>query len=210
MSYISEALKKAEREKQGARPTAHYELAREERRKKLSLRWALFAFFILLCVGLAVPLTYKFIHRPTKATVSLPSLDIDKRYAEAMAAQKAGNLTEAEAAYRQILSIKRDHLDSLNNLGVVCMLSGNNTEAESLFKKALSLNPNHLYGNYNLACLFAREGRPSDALFYLKKAVEIDSRVKAWSLQDKDFILMRNDNEFKKLVEISEIKEREK
>ncbi|HPG60509.1 MAG TPA: glycosyltransferase [Casimicrobium sp.] len=60
-------------------------------------------------------------------------------FLEALSAQRARNLTHAEALYRRGLAAEPDHADGLHMLGVIRMERGDLTEAASLMQRALDL-----------------------------------------------------------------------
>ncbi|MCX7982040.1 MAG: tetratricopeptide repeat protein [Syntrophales bacterium] len=204
MSYISEALKKAERERLGkkdeffdGRLGTKKESAKRVGSKKAIVSLIAFVFLVLFTF-----LGYRVLSRPEKISHSTAVVEIGNMFTEARIAQKSGDLIRAEVIYRKIVSVDPDHIDSLNNLGIICMTKGENKEAESLFRRVISLNSRHVYGHYNLACLYAKEGKSSEALTQLKHAADIDTQVKAWAMKDMDFLSLRNKKEFQQLVGI--------
>src|SRR5436305_1873644 len=54
----------------------------------------------------------------------------------------AGRLLQAQAAYRQILTIDPAHADAHSNLGIALSALGRLAEAEASFREALRLRPN--------------------------------------------------------------------
>lgn len=209
MSYISEALKKAEREKLGKgdfKPDSV--MGFTERKKRVIRRWQIAIFVMIIFLVPAVFSSYRFLERPVESVPRNSAPDLGKLYIEAREAQKVGDLVTAEVVYRKIIAMNGHHEDSLNNLGIICMTKGSMREAEAFFRKILTVNPLHVYGHYNLACLYAQEGRNNEAFEYLRKAILIDARVKNWAAADKDFLPIRNEKEFRKIVGM-EGKERE-
>ena len=63
---------------------------------------------------------------------------------------RAGRLLQAQAAYRQILTIDPAHADAHNNLGIALGGLGRPAEAEASFREALRLRPNYPEAHYNL------------------------------------------------------------
>jgi len=59
---------------------------------------------------------------------------------EAIAAHRAGRLSDAERIYQAILGVKPDHFDSLHMLGVVHLQKGRYAEARRLIESALKLD----------------------------------------------------------------------
>ncbi|HOJ51408.1 MAG TPA: tetratricopeptide repeat protein [Syntrophales bacterium] len=202
MSYISEALKKAEREKSDTqiKPPSADLLGEKGRAKKYRRIWQFTTLMLLLFLAMAGALSYHFPHLPEKKALPIPTPEVGKMYEEAREAQKAGDTHRAEAIYRKIISIDTNHTEALNNLGVIYLMRGEERQAEFLFHRLLTINPRHTYGHYNLACLYAGRGQVAKAISHLKQAASIDERVKAWAREDKDLINLRYDSEFQKLV----------
>ena len=58
-----------------------------------------------------------------------------------MPSRTRAGFTEAEASYRQALSIKPDYAEAYNNLGNALKEQGRLTEAEASYRQALSIKP---------------------------------------------------------------------
>ena len=68
-------------------------------------------------------------------------LSMEELLQQGIAAHKAGNLQEAERAYRAILQSRPQHPDANHNLGLIAVSANQIEEALSLFKIALDANP---------------------------------------------------------------------
>ena len=66
---------------------------------------------------------------------------IEQFLQQGIAAHKAGNLQEAERAYREILQSRPQHPDANHNLGLIALSANQREEALRLFKIALDANP---------------------------------------------------------------------
>ena len=66
----------------------------------------------------------------------------------------AGQLTEAEDYYRQILAIDQNHFDSLHLLGVVAQQSRRSDLAARLIGRAIALNERDPAHNNRIAASF--------------------------------------------------------
>lgn len=86
---------------------------------------------------------------------------------------QAGQLAQAESVYRQILSIDKDHVDSLHLLGVLAHQVGRNDAAVEFIGKAIALNPRIPECHYNIGLACRALGRIDDAIAYNRKAIEL-------------------------------------
>ena len=209
MSYIHEALKKAQVEKEVQSP--RYEglmAAPEERHRsawKRTAMWALpFCLIILLVVLTFLWLTSK----ERQASVStdkiakvdvrelkppkLPVLNAQKLFLKAKNFQKSGQLIEAEQWYKKTVEANPGYVPALNNLGVIYLHGKKYSDARSYFEKAIRLNPGYVDPYYNLACLFTVNGDQEKALRYLRKAVSMHPQVKEWAGKDPDLENLRS------------------
>jgi tetratricopeptide (TPR) repeat protein len=73
--------------------------------------------------------------------------------------------------------------------------------ALAVVAEGLEDRPDHPVLLYNVACYEALTGRRDDALAHLKRATELDSRVDEWARKDEDFASLRDDPDFRALVE---------
>ncbi len=78
---------------------------------------------------------------PKHPASSNPS-SVDLLLQKAMAQHNAGQLSEAEALYRQILQVNPSHLDVLRLLGVIACQSGQAAKALDLLDRAIQIDPN--------------------------------------------------------------------
>lgn len=96
---------------------------------------------------------------------------------QAIAAQRAGNLAQAELLCRQVLARDQRDFDALHILGVICAQRHDYTEAERVLAAALSIDPKvppclHNYGN-----VLSRLKRYADAIPYYKQALALAPNV---------------------------------
>lgn len=59
-------------------------------------------------------------------------------------------LEQAKILYHQILEIKPDYLNAMNNLGTICLYEKKINEAKVLFERCLSVDPNYEFAQKNL------------------------------------------------------------
>jgi len=90
-------------------------------------------------------------------------VNIDQAFAAAVKEQHAGQLTEAEAAYREILTAHPDHPELHYNLGTVLRALGKLREAVSAYQRALELRSHFPEAINNLAGTFESLGELDEA-----------------------------------------------
>ena len=121
-------------------------------------------------------------------------------YEKARLFQKSGRLQEAKRLYEETLSVDSDYVDALNNLGVIHIHDKNYSAARAFFAKAIRLRPGYVDSYYNLACLHAIKGELTESLSHLKKAVSLDQSVKDWARTDSDLQNLHGVPGFEKIV----------
>ena len=87
---------------------------------------------------------------------------------------QAGQLQEAETVYRQILDIKPDFAEALNNLGNVLRELGRPDDAVATYLKVLTLKPDYAEANYNLGNVLREMGRLDEAVASYEKAIALN------------------------------------
>jgi tetratricopeptide (TPR) repeat protein len=99
------------------------------------------------------------------------------RIQQAVAAQRAGNLAQAEQLCRQALAHDARDFDALHILGALCAQRGDYSEAERLLARALAIDSRvppclHNYGN-----VLSRLRRYGEAVGYYKQALALAPNV---------------------------------
>ena len=102
-----------------------------------------------------------------------PGRDPGQIFQNALSHHQQGRLTDAENAYRQVLSIAPNHPETLLNLGIVCEQLGKFDEAAVNFQKVVDLNPNHPEARYNLGNALVALGKVEEAIPCYQKAVSL-------------------------------------
>jgi quercetin dioxygenase-like cupin family protein len=74
-------------------------------------------------------------------------------------------------------------------------------QAREVLVEGLEAHPESRALHYNLACLEAVQGNRDDALAALRRSIELSPDVVDWARTDEDFESLRNDPEFRALVE---------
>lgn len=84
-----------------------------------------------------------------------------------------GNFRDALRYLENALSIKKDYVPSLINLGISYIRLGNSVEGESYLLKALSVEPSNKYAMFNIAIFYERQGDNDKAYNYFYKLFEM-------------------------------------
>ena len=106
--------------------------------------------------------------RPTENPLDIQqSLDLALRH------HGAGELSEAESLYRQILKADPDNPVALHLLGVTAHQMGNADMAVELITKALALKPDFAEARSNLGNLLREAGQREDAVASFRKALAL-------------------------------------
>lgn len=127
--------------------------------------------------------------------------EADRRYGDALLAQRNGDLRRAEALYQEVLTLDSGHVRALNNLGVIYMAQKKREKAIAVFGRAVALKKDYVDPYYNLACLYAQVDEIDESIRYLKIAAAVDGAVIHWVKKDADMKNVVASPEFKKLME---------
>jgi protein O-GlcNAc transferase len=98
---------------------------------------------------------------PGAVAAAPPANDIsaaDALVAEGNALEDAGQLPQAEAAYRLAVASAPGHARAHLNLGIVREAQGDQDGAIAAFEQVLALDPRHPFGNYNYGRLLVLRG----------------------------------------------------
>jgi tetratricopeptide (TPR) repeat protein len=213
MSYINEALKKAQKEKDAlaARYTSLLAARREKKggsRGRLAWRVSLAGVLILLAFGLYSWLDSKGPDTRSAPKMAMPQaasrqeapVDAEELYDRARRFHKSGRSKEARGLYRKALALDPQNVRAVNNMGGTFLQERNFSEARRSFEEATRLEPDYIDPYYNLACLYAMQGDTKRGLDYLRRAVSLDGSVRQWALDDSDLRALRALPEFEEAV----------
>lgn len=95
---------------------------------------------------------------------------------DAVAAHRAGRLTEAERVYQAIVEANPRHFDALHLLGVVWTQQARYDEAVAVISRALKRNPRSFDAHYNLGNALNALGRHKDAAASFRRALELNPK----------------------------------
>ncbi|ARU55009.1 TPR repeat-containing protein [Oleiphilus messinensis] len=107
-------------------------------------------------------------------TVSQPPLDVSQALQMAIQYHNTGKLSQAEAIYRQILTVQPSHADANHLLGVIGIQMGKHAPAIELIKKAIQINPALTPAYNNLGLALCEIGSLDDALACFQHTLKLD------------------------------------
>ncbi|HVN80304.1 MAG TPA: tetratricopeptide repeat protein [Terriglobia bacterium] len=111
---------------------------------------------------------------PSSKSQNLIPGDLNTLFRQAVESQKAGNLEQAAREYQQILMMRPEMPEVLNNLGVILQTLGDSMSARKKYEAALRVEPDFDAALNNLASLLYSEGEYSRARDLWLKAVAKD------------------------------------
>ena len=86
-------------------------------------------------------------------------------------------------------------------LATAALNNGDNRAAERLAQEVLDVTPDHDLALYLVAAVRARQGDATAALQHLRRALEVSPDVQAQARHDADFDLLKENEEFRDLLE---------
>jgi predicted O-linked N-acetylglucosamine transferase (SPINDLY family) len=102
------------------------------------------------------------------ASVNLPQL-----LQSAIAAHQSGQLSEAEALYRQVLQVDARNFNALHLLGLIATDSGQPDAAVDLIGRAIAVKPNVAAAHHNLGIALKARGALQEAAGSFQRAVAL-------------------------------------
>lgn len=101
------------------------------------------------------------------------SQNLQALMSEGLTHHRAGRLPQAEAAYRQIISLDPNHAEALHHLGLVALAVGNLTVAEQLVTRSIELKPEQASFHNNLGEIHRNLKRFEQAVNCYRRAVQL-------------------------------------
>jgi predicted O-linked N-acetylglucosamine transferase (SPINDLY family) len=99
--------------------------------------------------------------------------NVDRDFQLAVEQHRSGRLSEAEAAYRQILSRNPNHVESLYLLGLLAVQLGRLDTAVELFRQTVRLKPDYAEAHYNLGIALQTNGQLDQAIASYRQAIRL-------------------------------------
>ena len=213
MSYINEALKKAQKDKDTGYIKYRGVLAASGKGKGTFGNKAVYCSLLILLLILLVFISYSWLDFSSERTPEITDykaqqqvsqhanpIDAKTLYDDAGDLYKIGRLHDAKRLYQEALGLDPGYIDALNNVGVIYIHEKDYLSAKRCFEKAIRLKPEYVEPYYNLACLYAIKDEINQGLVYLKKAVSLDQSVRDWARNDTDLQGLRVLSEFEEIT----------
>lgn len=105
------------------------------------------------------------------------TMSISEAVGLALEHHQAGNLSQAEELYRQVLAADPDNPNANHLLGVIAHEEGQHDIAVLLIQKAIQSDPNFAEAYYNLGNALKESGRLDEAIAVYRKAIELNPDI---------------------------------
>jgi len=107
----------------------------------------------------------------------MAQVSVDRAMELALAQQRAGQLRDAEAIYKQILGQFPNHSLAIQRLGVLLAQQGRIEEALPLFRRFVELQPRSAEGYSDLGSALRSAGRTEEAIENLSRAISLNPNL---------------------------------
>src|SRR5713101_2024751 len=102
-----------------------------------------------------------------------PVVAVPQKLDIALRSHREGRLSEAEAAYSQVLAVDPENIDALYFLGVIAYQRGEHGRAEELISRALSRNTSNAPAYNNLGNALGAQGKLDAAIICYQQALAL-------------------------------------
>jgi tetratricopeptide (TPR) repeat protein len=102
-----------------------------------------------------------------------PVVAVPQKLDVALQRHRAGRLSEAEAAYGEVLAVNPENIDALHFLGVIAYQRGEHGRAEELISRALSRNTSNAPAYNNLGNALGAQGKLDAAVVCYERALAL-------------------------------------
>jgi predicted O-linked N-acetylglucosamine transferase (SPINDLY family) len=99
--------------------------------------------------------------------------ETESLFQSALRHHQAGELTEAQTLYRQVIARKSDHAGAAHYLGVIAYQSGDLQNAVDLIRRAIALRPDYAEAYNNLAAALRDLGKTDEAITAARRAIQL-------------------------------------
>lgn len=219
MSYIHEALKKAQQQKDIRGLKYEGILARSIQGKRAWTGKVVGKGVVVLVILLAF-VSYSWLDsgldrdprtREAPARVLAPRSgpgasqgDVRSLYDKAVRHHRSGEIQEAKRLYLELLKLDPGHVQTLNNLGVIYIQTRDFSSAQGALEKAIRLRPDIVDPFYNMACLYVARGEIKNSLYYLDRAVSLNPAARQWARIDRDLEPLKGSKAFQEIVAVEQ------
>jgi len=217
MSTINEALKKAQKNKDTRNLLYSSILSMAGRknplRNKKNLGWLIIPILLIIGALASDAWLNKNNFTPSakveaedgqaslnKSTPVFSRENLDKLYDRARDFHGEGQLKLAKKFYQEVLVMDPEHMDAINNLGVIALAEKDFEQAEKYFNKVLEISSGSVDPYYNLACLYAIKGDIRQSIDNLKQAILLDENALEWAKKDTDLNSLKETLEYRELM----------
>jgi superkiller protein 3 len=101
---------------------------------------------------------------------------VDELFRQGSAAEAAGNYSQAETIFRQVIRINPQDVNAYNNLGNALRKQGKLEEAITNYQKAIQLDPKYAYAYNGMGNTLSDQGKLEAAITYYQKAIQLDPK----------------------------------
>lgn len=120
---------------------------------------------------------------------------------------KLGDLSSAENAYKQALTLRPTYSKAWYNLALAVKARGALKESDEYMNRALQLadaeklhHPDCAKVYFTLSLIYKQRGDLSNAILYLSNAAQLSEEFRYWAVHEDAFADMRTDSDFQKLT----------
>jgi tetratricopeptide (TPR) repeat protein len=101
---------------------------------------------------------------------------VEELFRQGNAAQAAGNYSQAETIFRQVIRINPQDTNAYNNLGLALRRQGKLEEAITNYQKAIQLDPKDASAYNNLGIALSDQGKLEEAITNYQKAIQLNPK----------------------------------
>jgi predicted O-linked N-acetylglucosamine transferase (SPINDLY family) len=106
-------------------------------------------------------------------------MTVQQAVALALQHHQAGRVAEAEAIYRQVLTVEPNHADAWQFLGLLARQAGRYEQAVELIGRAVAIQPNNPGAHSNLGSAYRAMGKLGEAIACYRRALQLQPDLAA-------------------------------